>query len=158
MNPFEYSQLKQDFGFSTPVQIRFSDIDGYLHVNNGVYFSYFEHSRAVYLNDQADWNVLEVGSVVGRIEIDYFRPIHLEDKVEGLVRCTRIGNSSFDLEQFLVGENKEGEFHVFAKCKCIMVAVDMKTMMPVSVPKEYRLKLEGSSVANSLSLPKILPK
>jgi acyl-CoA thioester hydrolase len=136
--------LKSQIPFSSPIQIRFSDIDGYLHVNNGVYFSYFEHSRALFLFQACGWNVMTVGTVVGRIEIDYFRPIHLEDQVEALVNCTRIGNSSFDLEQFLIGTNAKGESHTFAKCKCIMVSVDMKTMKPVPVPAEYREKLAGS--------------
>jgi acyl-CoA thioester hydrolase len=134
-------EIKSGFTFSTPVQVRFSDIDGYLHVNNGVYFSYFEHARAVFLYEVCGWNVMTIGTVVGRIEIDYLRPIHMEDQMEALVRCTRLGNSSFDLEQFLVGKDKSGTGHVFAKCRCVMVAVDMQTMRPVSVPEEYRLKL-----------------
>ena len=144
MEVLDAAQLKSQFNFSTPVQIRFSDIDGYLHVNNGVYFSYFEHARAVFLYEVCGWNVMTIGTVVGRIEIDYLRPVHLEDKVEALVKCTRIGNSSFDLEQYLIGIYSKGESRVFAKCKCIMVSVDMKTMRPVSVPEEYRLKLSGS--------------
>lgn len=134
-------EIKSGFTFSTPVQIRFSDIDGYLHVNNGVYFSYFEHARALFLYQVCDWNVMTIGTVVGRIEIDYLRPIHLEDQVETLVKCTRLGNSSFDLEQVLIGKDKEGVQHVFSKCRCVMVAVDMGTMKPVPVPEEYRLKL-----------------
>lgn len=141
MKAEDITQLKSQFSFSTPVQIRFSDIDGYLHVNNGVYFSYFEHARAVFLYEVCGWNVMTIGTVVGRIEIDYLRPIHLEDHVEALVRCTRLGNSSFDLEQVLIGKDKKGVEHVFSKCRCVMVAVDMKTMRPVSVPEEYRLKL-----------------
>jgi acyl-CoA thioester hydrolase len=113
-------------------------------VNNGIYFSYFEHARAVFLYQVCGWNVMSIGTVVGRIEIDYMRPIHLEDTLEALVKCTRIGNSSFDLEQFLIGTDSKGESRVFAKCKCIMVSVDMKTMKPVAVPEEYRLKLEKS--------------
>jgi acyl-CoA thioester hydrolase len=137
-------QLISQIPFSTPIQIRFSDIDGYLHVNNGVYFSYFEHARAVFLYKVCNWNVMKIGTVVGRIEIDYFRPVHLEDVVEVLVKCTRIGNSSFDLEQYLVGTDSKGEIRTFAKCKCVMVSVDMNTMRPVSVPEEYRLKLTNS--------------
>jgi acyl-CoA thioester hydrolase len=137
----EASQLKSEFSFSTPIQVRFSDIDGYLHVNNGVYFSYFEHARAVFLYQVADWNVMTIGTVVGRIEIDYLRPIHLEDQVEALVKCSRLGNSSFDLEQFLIGKDAKGNDHVFAKCKCVMVAVDMKTMKPVPIPVQAREKL-----------------
>jgi acyl-CoA thioester hydrolase len=133
--------LKDKFLFSIPIQIRFSDIDGYLHVNNGVYFSYFEHARAAFLDQVCAWDVLAVGAVVGRIEIDYLRSIHLEDKVEAFVRCSRIGNSSFDLEQILVGKDKQGSEVIFAKCRCVMISVDMKTMKPVAVPQEYREKL-----------------
>ncbi|SDA85552.1 acyl-CoA thioester hydrolase [Algoriphagus alkaliphilus] len=145
MEVLDPAKLKSQFSFSTPVQIRFSDIDGYLHVNNGIYFSYFEHARAVFLYTVCDWNVMTIGTVVGRIEIDYIRPIHLENKVEALVKCTRIGNSSFDLEQYLIGTDSKGESRVFSKCKCVMVSVDMKTMKPISVPEEYRLKLAVSS-------------
>lgn len=144
MEALDPAKLKSQFSFSTAIQIRFSDIDGYLHVNNGIYFNYFEHARAVFLYQVCDWNVMTIGTVVGRIEIDYFRPIHLEDTVEALVKCTRIGNSSFDLEQFLIGTDSKGASRVFAKCKCVMVSLDMKTMKPVSVPEEYRLKLASS--------------
>lgn len=141
MIKFEAFQLKSEFSFSTHIQVRFSDIDGYLHVNNGVYFSYFEHARAVFLYQVADWNVMTIGTVVGRIEIDYLRPIHLEDQVEALVKCSRLGNSSFDLEQFLIGKDAKGNEYVFAKCNCVMVAVDMKTMKPVPIPVQAREKL-----------------
>ncbi len=141
LNP---ANLKFQFSFSTPIQIRFSDIDGYLHVNNGIYFSYFEHARAFFLHHVCNWNVMTIGTVVGRIELDYLRPIHLEDTVEALVKCSRVGNSSFDLEQHLIGTDSKGESRVFARCKCIMVSVDMKTMRPVPVPEEYRLKLASS--------------
>lgn len=144
MKEEDIAQLKSQFSFSTPVQIRFSDIDGYLHVNNGIYFSYFEHARAVFLYEVCGWNVMTIGTVVGRIEIDYLRPVHLQDKVEVLVKCTRIGNSSFDLEQYLIGTDAGADARAFSKCKCVMVAVDMKNMHPVPVPEEYRLKLAGS--------------
>lgn len=144
MEALDPTNLKSQFSFSTPIQIRFSDIDGYLHVNNGIYFSYFEHARAIFLLKVCDWNVMTIGTVVGRIEMDYIRPIHLEDTVESLVKCIRIGNSSFDLEQYLIGTDSTGESRIFAKCKCIMVSVDMKTMRPVPVPEEYRVKLAVS--------------
>lgn len=132
------------FSFSLPIQVRFSDIDGYLHVNNGVYFNYFEHARAEFVLKIAGWNVMDVGTVVGRIEIDYYRPIHLKDEVFGYVRCARIGNSSFDLEQILAGKDEHGAEHIFAKCKCVMVSVDMKTMKPVPIPEQYRASLAGA--------------
>ncbi len=135
------AQLLREIKFSTPIQIRFSDIDGYLHVNNGVYFNYFEHARAVFLHQVCNWDVMATGTVVGRIAIDYYQPIHFEDKVRSLVECSRIGNASFDLEQYLLEEKKDGTSSVYSKCKCTMVTVDMETMKPIQIPEEYRMKL-----------------
>ena len=138
MRSFDIPQLRADFSFTTPIQLRFSDIDGYLHVNNGVYFSYFEHARAVFLYQVAGWDVLDVGTVVGRIEIDYIRPIHLTDQVEALVKCSRLGNSSFDLEQVLLGKDSTGKEQVYATCKSVLVSVDKSSMKPVAIPAAFR--------------------
>jgi acyl-CoA thioester hydrolase len=144
MRSFDIPQLRADFSFTTPIQLRFSDIDGYLHVNNGVYFSYFEHARAVFLYEVAGWDVLDIGTVVGRIEIDYIRPIHLTDQVEALVKCSRLGNSSFDLEQVLLGKNSTGKEQVYATCKSVLVSVDKSSMKPVAIPEAFRQKLAAS--------------
>lgn len=139
------SDLEREIDFFLPIQIRFSDIDGYMHVNNGIYFNYFEHARAVFLEEVCQWDIMKVGCVVGRIEMDYFRPIHVDDTIKALVKCSRIGNSSFDLEQYLVGETKAGEQYTFAKSKCILVSVDINTMKPMPLPENYRAKLEPKS-------------
>ena len=144
MRSFAIPQLRAEFSFTTPIQLRFSDIDGYLHVNNGVYFSYFEHARAVFLYKVAGWDVLDVGTVVGRIEIDYIRPIHLTDQVEALVKCSRLGNSSFDLEQVLLGKDSSGKEQVYAACKSVLVSVDKSSMKPVAIPDAFRQKLATS--------------
>lgn len=141
MRTYDLAQLRATFSFSCPIQLRFSDIDGYLHVNNGVYFSYFEHARSLFLYQRIGWDVLSVGTVVGRIEIDYLRPIHLQDQVEALVKCTRLGNTSFDLEQFLIGKGSDGEERVFAFCKCVLVSVDKEALIPVPIPDPFREKL-----------------
>ena len=139
------AELQREIEFSLPIQIRFSDIDGYMHVNNGIYFNYFEHARALYLEQVCQWDIMKVGCVVGRIEMDYFRPIHVDDTLTALVKCSRIGNSSFDLEQYLVGETKTGEHYTFAKSKCILVSVDMNSMKPMPLPENYRAKLQPKS-------------
>lgn len=141
MKNIDSSKIQQEIKFSTSIQIRFSDIDGYYHVNNGIYFNYFEHARAMYLYEVCQWDIMAVGTVVARIEIDYLKPIHLEDKIEAFVHCTRTGNSSFDLMQYLVGKRKDGNNQVFATSKCTMVAVDIKTMKPVPIPTAYLGKM-----------------
>lgn len=48
MNKYQPEEVKASFSFSIPIQVRFSDIDGYMHVNNGIYFNYLEHGRAAF--------------------------------------------------------------------------------------------------------------
>ena len=141
MKKYSIEEVKSSFYFSVPVQIRYSDIDGYMHVNNGVYFSYFEHARAAFLYKVCDWNIMKTGTVVANINIDYLIPVHMFDLVKVYVRCTHIGRTSFVLEQVLMGNNEKGENIVFAQALTTMVSVDMQNMKPVPVPMEYALKM-----------------
>lgn len=135
------TRIKADFGFSVPIQIRFSDIDVYLHVNNGVFFNYFEHARALYLCQSYQWDFLTLGAVVANIDMDFLQPIHLQDVVQAYVRCISIGNSSFLLEQALLGKKEGGNEVVFATARTTMVTIDLKTMKSRSIPEEYAVKI-----------------
>lgn len=135
-------EIKSSFTFSIPIQIRYSDIDGYMHVNNGVYFNYFEHARAQYLFQVCDWDILEIGTVVANINLDFFRPLHVFDLPIAYARCLEVGKSSFVLEQVLMGLTANGEEKVFASAMTTMVSVDMKSMRPTPVPSDYVSKME----------------
>ncbi|MFN0032523.1 MAG: acyl-CoA thioesterase [Flavobacteriales bacterium] len=80
-------------------EIRFADIDAMGHVNNAVYFSYFEQARIHTFRQLVglhwDWNA--DGLLVARNEIDYKRPLFLNDQVEIVTRCTVIGQKSFTI-------------------------------------------------------------
>lgn len=145
MHITNFEEVKASFAFSEPIQIRFSDIDGYLHVNNGIYFNYFEHARAMYLYKACNWDIMTIGTVVANVNIDYKRPIHFGDQVEAFVRCVKVGNSSFVLEQVIGGTTLQGEQVIFATAHTTMVAVDMKTMKPVPVPEDYVSKLKKAT-------------
>lgn len=88
----------EGFPVKVPVQVRFRDLDALGHVNNAVYLTYFEVARAAYFSRlERDW--VERGHfILARAEVDFLRPIHLEDPVEVGVRVVRIGCSSFDME------------------------------------------------------------
>ncbi|PSL02651.1 acyl-CoA thioesterase [Cecembia rubra] len=146
MHKYTIEDIKSSFSFSVPIQIRFSDIDGYMHVNNGVYFSYLEHARAAYLYQVCNWDIMKIGTVVANINLDFKVPIHILDQPSAYVRCIHIGNSSFVLEQVLMGAVESGETKIFAQALVTMVSVDMNTMRPVPVPLEYASKMSEKSV------------
>jgi acyl-CoA thioester hydrolase len=135
-------EINSGFTFSVPIQIRFSDIDSYMHVNNGIYFQYFEHARAAFLLEVCQWDIFNTGTVVANISIDYQVPLHIGDEVSAYIRCTHVGNTSFVLEQVLMGASADQAKKIYARAVTTMVAVDMKSMKPVNVPGEYRAKLQ----------------
>src|SRR6188474_2981850 len=82
------------------VEIRWSDVDAYMHVNNAVYATYLEECR----DEWVDRALGELGDawdfVLARVAIDFRRELRLEDE-EVVVSCMlrRIGNSSVILRE-----------------------------------------------------------
>ena len=57
------------FRHTMPVQIRFSDVDQFGHMNNSVYFSLYDLAKTTYIKDvlgSADWSKLAI--VVANIQ------------------------------------------------------------------------------------------
>ena len=58
-----------------PVQIRFSDVDQFGHMNNSVYFSLYDLAKTTYIKDvlgSADWSKLAI--VVANIKVKLLCP------------------------------------------------------------------------------------
>ena len=103
------------------VEIRWSDVDAYLHVNNAVYATYLEECR----DEWVDRALGELGDawdfVLARVAIDFRRELRLEDE-EVVVSCTldRIGNSSVTLSEEI--RTRDGELS--AEAEAVLVARD----------------------------------
>lgn len=81
------------------IHVRFSDLDVLGHVNNNVYLSYFEIARVHYfgmlLGKNYNWR--ENGVVLLKNEVEYLRPVFLNDEVYVKMFVNHIGNKSFTL-------------------------------------------------------------
>jgi len=105
------------------VEIRWSDVDAFGHVNNAVYATYLEECRDEWLdralgNAEAAWDF-----VLARVAIDFRQELRLEhDTVLVRVRLDRIGTSSVATrEEILAGEE------VSAEAEAVLVARDRET-------------------------------
>ena len=97
------------FYHSTPVQIRFNDVDVMGHVNNSVYQNYFDIARVHYFEDvfeyRMDWH--DKALVLVHIEIDFYQPVNMYDEVRVLTKVVHMGNKSLRMEQRLVGKSED---------------------------------------------------
>jgi acyl-CoA thioester hydrolase len=134
------SEKISDYKYKTPIPIRFSDIDAVGHVNNAIYLTYFEIARLNYWKEIIDWNLREHGVIVGRSEVNYLKPITLDDEIVCYVRTTRIGNSSFDMLHLLARITPNGE-EICTTGKTVCISYDYSLNKSVSIPLKEREKM-----------------
>ncbi|MFT4468674.1 acyl-CoA thioesterase [Arthrobacter sulfonylureivorans] len=139
-----------------PIQLRFSDVDSYGHVNNVTYLEYLETARVLLhqlrpelpaaAGGQSGATLRELGgtdnrTLVGRQEIEYRVPLDLRtEPVHVRVWVTRIGNSSFDLGYAVVDEDRTGTVHALGASTMVLAAA--ATGRPVPLPDGYRAALQ----------------
>jgi acyl-CoA thioester hydrolase len=130
------------------VEIRWSDVDAYMHVNNAVYATYLEECRDECvdraLGDAGDsWDL-----VLARVAIVFRRELRLEDE-EVVVSCAleRIGNSSLTLREQV--RTRDGESQ--PRPKAVLVARDRARGRSRQLTQPEREAFERSLGANEPS-------
>jgi acyl-CoA thioester hydrolase len=117
--------------FSTSIELRFSDLDLYGHVNSVVYFSYLETARVKLFKDFfQELTQKHLFTLVARAECDYRIPILFGDVLIVSVVVSKIGTSSFDLEYRL----HDGTEKTYATARTTMVCFDNAKKVTVPVP------------------------
>ncbi len=128
---------------TTPIQVRFNDIDMAGHAHNAVYLSWFEQARMdllrTFIERKHDWKVN--GLILARNEVDYRAPVHLSDQVEVECWCDRIGSKSFDL-RYALFTVKDGERQLRTEGRSVMVCFDYTSNTAIAVPDDWRNALQ----------------
>jgi len=131
---------KIKFNHTNPIQLRFNDFDALGHVNNSVYFSFYDLGKTSYFNEVLpDVSVSrEVGVVIGHIEVSFLLPVYPEEQVAVETAVIEIGNKSFKLMQHLIDvETNE----VKCICQTIMVCFDAKTKTTHAISEKWRMAM-----------------
>ena len=119
-----------------PLQIRFNDVDKFGHVNNSVFFQYYDTTKTDYLSTvckDLDWE--HVAIVVVKIEAEFFSQIKAGNHIAGRTRVVKIGNKSFHLEQEVFDSDTQ---ELKSRCLSIMVLYDLERQQSMPFPDEWR--------------------
>ena len=95
----------EGYPLSVPIEVRFRDMDSMGHVNNAVFFTYFENARIAY------WRAVPairsrqaLDYILARAECDFRSPTTVEDALTCHIRVSSFGRSSFTFEYLLRDE------------------------------------------------------
>ena len=121
--------------YSTTIELRFSDLDAYGHVNSAVYFTYLETARVKLFHDFfKEVSAQGIFTVVARAECDFTVPIMLDDELIVTLWLAKTGKTSFELE-YRLHDSKE---KTYATARTTMVCFDSIKNVTVPLPESIK--------------------
>ena len=117
------------------------DNDVYGHVNNVVYYSWFDTvvNQFLIVNGVLDIEHSPVIGLVIETQCNYFASVAFPDRITAGVRVSTLGNSSVRYE---VGIFREDEEAASAQGHFVHVYVDRSTRKPSAIPANMRALLQ----------------
>ncbi len=138
----------EGYRFVLPREVEFRDIDSGGHVNNSVYLTYLETARIKYLIGVLGPEfAYEIALILARIAVDFRSPAHFPETLEIGARVTRIGTTSFEMEHEIRG----GDGRLVLEASSVLVAFDYETNTPMTVPDDWRARLDAYEERSSVS-------
>ena len=131
--PVERSRFQHFVAITT----RWMDNDVYGHLNNVIYYSFFDTAVNEFLIEHGALDI-ETSTSIGLVvhtECDYFSSLAFPGRVEAGLRVSATGSSSVSYEIGLFGA---GEAMSAACGRFVHVYVDRQTRRPVPLPEALR--------------------
>jgi acyl-CoA thioester hydrolase len=124
---------RADYPHFLSISTRWADNDIYGHVNNVVYYSYFDTVVNEYLVREGALDLM-AGPVIGLVvetHCSYFASLAFPDRINAGLRVTRLGNTSVRYEIAIFSEGSE---QPAAQGYFVHVYVDRETRRPIALP------------------------
>ena len=117
------------------------DMDSYQHVNNVVYFRYFENARLEYFR-RLDWFKFEeqtgIGPILGFTQARFRRPLTYPDIIRIAARVSEVGDDRLTMEHIIVSQQLQA---VATEGKSTIVTFNYGASSKVPVPEELRRRI-----------------
>lgn len=132
---------RSDYSYFKNITTRWADNDIYGHINNVVYYSYFDTLANQYLIEFADFNPVSapVIGVIVHSNCNYIKAIAYPDKIEAGLTVKKLGRSSVT---YGIGIFRQGESAACAYGEFVHVFVNRKNNLPMSIPTKIRESLQ----------------
>lgn len=137
---------RSDYRYFRDITTRWMDNDVYSHVNNVIYYSWFDTVVNAWLleHKMLDFGDSPTVGLVVESGCGYFSSIAFPDLVRAGVRVSRLGTSSVRYEIGLFANDHQ---QASAQGHFVHVYVDRVTRRPVPLPEPLRRALESIEVA-----------
>ena len=133
---------RQQFKHWTTLEVRWSEIDGYGHLNNIAYFSYFEAGRTRYILDTFGNEALDGKHplhVMVNCTMNFRSEVHFPSQVDIGIAISAVGTTSYTMScgMFLAQTDA-----LVADGTGVLVLIDPAIKRPMTVPEDIIHRFE----------------
>jgi acyl-CoA thioester hydrolase len=142
MTGADVEALLEDFPVVVAVPVHWGEMDYFRHVNNTVFFRYFESARIAYLdriNFREERAEGGMGPILASTHARFRRPLTYPDTVRVGARTTEVGADRFTMEYRLVSESQAA---VAAEGGGVLVSFDYAAGRKAPLPDGVRRAIE----------------
>jgi acyl-CoA thioester hydrolase len=120
------------------IPVAWGEMDALRHVNNVVYFRYFENARIAYFEQINFWDYMHntgIGPIVASTKCKFIAPLTFPDTVKVGARTSELKEDRLVMEYALVSERLR---RVAAKGEAVLVTYNYREKKKAPVPEELR--------------------
>jgi acyl-CoA thioester hydrolase len=142
--PIKPEITRAEYPHFATLATRWMDNDVYGHINNALYYAFFDTAINQYLIAEGGLDITagEVIALAAESQCQYHKALAFPDVIEVGLRVGKLGNSSVRYELAIF---KQGESAPAAAGYFVHVFVDRETRRPVPMPERIRAALERIS-------------
>lgn len=129
-----------DFNIKVVIPIAWGDMDALKHVNNILFFKYFETARIKYFEKAGFIETMEkdsIGPILASISAKFIKPLFYPDTVTVGTRVSAIEPTHFIMEYIIESKSKG----IAALGESKLVAYDYKSLKKTALPDIVRNKI-----------------
>lgn len=134
--------LPPDYRVWLELPVLWGDMDAFGHVNNTIYFRWFESARVEYLHRialESDRHS-KFGPILASVKCDFRRQVSFPDTIMIGARITRLGRTSMSMTHAIVSRSQNA---VVAEGDSTIVVFDYAANRPLPIPADLRSAIEA---------------
>ncbi len=130
-----------EFYHSTPIQVRFSDIDMMNHVNNSIQTTYCDVARVAYFEEVFQLMIgrTEESLIVAALDVNFKLPIFVNEQVLLQNKIVEIGHKSMKMAQQII-DMKSGQ--VKTQIVTILAGYNHLELHGIAIPERWKTQIE----------------
>ncbi|MHA1215515.1 MAG: acyl-CoA thioesterase [Candidatus Hodarchaeales archaeon] len=132
----------ENYPVKIEIPVAWGDMDAFNHVNNIIFFKYFESVRIKYFEKIGLADFMKktgIGPILVNTSCNFLKPIYYPDTVLVATRVISIRNTSFEMDYLLFSKKTN---KLSATGKAVLVIFDYNDKNKVKIPDEIKRSIE----------------